>query len=121
MTHLGIGIVLAGLMASPLPVSQHLPKGSNVPTVGATCHGSSALGTSNTYGSGKATTIVNIWEITEPKSGSTLGWLVKSFDGRFWYEDPLHWKYHLINSLDEAVFAHEFTFVPCFSHDLTPT
>jgi len=79
----------------------------------------SALGTSNTTGNGKATSVINIWAIygTDPKTA--LGWIVKSFDGRLWYEDPLG----LTNvdlSQTVGIISHDpkYSFVGCFNRDL---
>lgn len=48
-----------------------------------------ALGTANVYGSGARTTAVNIWMIKPQGSSVVLGYLIKAFNGTFWYEPPV--------------------------------
>jgi len=60
------------------------------PTISASCKGSAgALGTGNTFGNGRGTSIINIWVISDSRRNIRIGWIEKTADDRLWYEDPV--------------------------------
>ena len=88
-TLLATALLAANPPAEP-PLVTHLPAGIQAPKVGARCFDSeAALGTSNVQGSGAASTVVNIWAIERPSDSSIVGFVIKAFDGSYWYESPV--------------------------------
>ncbi len=96
-----------------------LPHGPHVAKGGLHCEGSiSALGTSNVEGSGKASTVVNIWKLTT-SSSTNAGYLIKAHDGSFWYESPIGMSYQRISQNDwPYIMTKSVTISGCFSSDL---
>ena len=97
-----------------------LPNDSiTAPRVGISCDGSTeALGTGNAVGNGWATSVVNIWSIVDTRNHSTIGWIVKSADGRFWYEDILGFIREITSSSADTFFRPNLKLRSCFSKDL---
>ena len=98
---------------------ERLPPGMNMPRAGENCAGSlSVLGTSNVQGSGTSTTVVNIWGI-HADDNSPRGFLVRSQNGRLWYEDPMGLRYQEITETNAGVFlGNGVHYVGCFQRDL---
>ena len=101
-----------------------LPAGSTAPKVNADCLGSRAtmqLGTDNigTPDNVKATTIVNIWGVERPSDSSLVGYILKTFNGHFWYVPPVPMRGEQIDEQAAAGWldAH-YKYVGCFTKDL---
>lgn len=116
-----LAIVMVAAIATANPLQARLPVGLYAPDAGATCRGSSsALGTSNTASArGVADTVVNIWQIERVASGATLGWIVRTHDGRLWYEDPVPFEYQEIRRNNAGIFLGPgLKYNACFKADL---
>ena len=114
-------ILLSVIALTSNPLQARLPPGPNGPTAGATCHGSpAALGTSNTEtASGTADTVVNIWQVVRASSGEGLGWIMRTHDGRLWYQDPVPYQYQFIAPDNVGLFlGPTVKYVACFQRDL---
>ena len=101
------------------PNPGHLPIGPYGPRIGLHCHGSiSALGTSNVFGNGSATTVVNIWQL-KTRASNNAGYLVKAHDGSFWYESPIGLNYQRLSAEEWSdIINKDVTITACFNADL---
>lgn len=116
-----VALIGATTLASNLTSTSLLPPGTNAPRPGATCGASStALGTSNVSGSGRATSAVNVWVIQRTSDDATAGYIVKAENGSLWYEPPLRGlNYEPLDEVSIGVLAHQAVrFVGCFTSDL---
>jgi hypothetical protein len=118
-----LGLLLAaGLLAASS--SEDLPghllpaPAAVVPRAGATCFGSvTNLGYDNIPGgSGKPTTVVNIWAIERESDSSIVGYVAKTFNGSLWYEPPLTGLgYERIDDIAGSILeSQRIKFVGCF-------
>lgn len=119
-----VSVMLSVLAIAPIDsnaLQAKLHAGAMKPTPGARCNGSeAALGSSNVGENGAATTAVNIWAIERPSNHSVIGYVVKSFDGKFWYEPPVPGlSYEEISETSASILGRQtFVFDGCFSTDL---
>lgn len=104
--------------------TSRLPAGSTTPKAGAACLGSPPalqLGTGNIGipNSGKATTVVNFWGVERAADSSLVGYIVKTFNGHFWYVPPVPVRGEQIDERTAVdLVGAPFKYVGCFTKDL---
>ncbi len=100
-------------------LANRLPAGASIPKAGTTCHGSeSALGTSNTIGSGKAASVVNVWVVRVKGTPGIRGYIVRTEDKRLWFEDTMGFYIHITNDVAVTFLGPDMRYDGCFRTDL---
>ena len=96
-----------------------LPIGDETPTVSASCKGSgSELGTMSIGGADKEHSIVNIWAINRKGWNGYVGWIVKTYGGRYYYEGLIGGDYIDVSEGYGILDGPYISFVGCFRDDL---
>jgi hypothetical protein len=87
-------------LLDPLASLVHvLPHGPRDPIAGAHCAGSySSLGDNVGQGATQQTAIVNLWAVRGKHV--SLGWIVKTASGLYWWEDPASAYYEQITPIN---------------------
>ena len=91
---------MAAALLDPLGVLVHvLPRGTREPVLGQHCAGSySSLGDTVGQGTTPRTSVVNLWFVR--RDNAQLGWIVKTYGGLYWYEDPQSAYYEEITAVN---------------------
>jgi len=125
---LAAGIILLGasgpFSGAFAEFTSRLPAGNTTPKANAACLGSPPtvqLGTGNvgTPYNGKATTVVDIWGVERAADSSLVGYIVKTFNGHFWYVPPIPMYGEQIDEQAAVdLVGAPFKYVGCFTKDL---